>query len=77
MRAQFSIVNVEDDKVTVRDECQSTGTMSVTNDAEAVVEHLVKLYPGRRIFYYDSYGMLDELAHDGEKFTGFKPGPGR
>ena len=54
--------------------------MTVTNNAEAVVEDLVsrgKLPPGRRLMYYDSEGELDEIVvHDGA-FAGFKPGPGR
>lgn len=48
------------------------GPLSVTNDAEAVVEKLLERYGDKRIFYYDTQGELSELTHDGERFTGFK-----
>lgn len=54
------------------------GPVSVTNDAEAVVEDLVAqghLPEGRRLFYYDTDGCYDELLHAGGRFTGFRPGP--
>ena len=36
------------------------------------------LQKGRRLFYYDSDGALDELKHDGAgRFLGFAPGIGR
>lgn len=59
----------------IRDE---NGGMSVTNDAERVVEELFNiglLDNNRQLFYYDSVGDLDELVHDGRDFTGFKLGP--
>lgn len=61
----------------IRDVGHATG-MSITNDAEAVLAHLVghgALTEGRRLMYYDSDGNLDEiLVHDG-RFAGFRPGP--
>lgn len=51
---------------------------SVTNDAENVVADLSLLGwlpPGRRLFYYDSQGQLDELLVRNGKFAGFKAGP--
>lgn len=53
-------------------------SMSVTNDAEAVVLELQSkgILRDRRLFYYDSAGQLDELKHDGNgRFVGFAPGP--
>ena len=50
-----------------------TYTMSVTNDAEAVVYELVNKYGNKRIIYKDSDGNWDELLHDGDQFTGFGP----
>jgi hypothetical protein len=48
------------------------GNKSVTNDAEAVVKRmLLEVGRDKRIFYYDSTNELDELCHDGVKFTGF------
>ena len=49
------------------------GPVSVTNDAEAVVEYLLVQFPNTRIAYRDTMGNWDELDHDGRKFTGFKP----
>lgn len=55
------------------------GTMTITNDAEGVVERaLAQLgnYDGKeppRIIYKDTMGEWAELGHDGHRFTGFKP----
>lgn len=52
--------------------------MTITNDAEHVVEELVSkgvLPAGRRLLYYDSEGELDELLVKDGKFAGFAPGP--
>lgn len=50
--------------------------MSVTNDAEAVVEFVLgtmcKWNPDVRILYRDSDMMWDELQHDGSGFIGFR-----
>lgn len=73
-KAAFSIIDIEPHWITISDKI-GAGKMSITNDAEAVVEHLLRRHPGKRIFYYDSDGYLDELAHDGVRFTGFKAGP--
>lgn len=48
------------------------GSMSITNDAEAVVEHVLSQgSPDVRIFYKDTDGQWDELVHDGKAFTAF------
>lgn len=47
------------------------GNMSVTNDAEQVVEELHKQYPNHRLVYKDSGGIWDELLHDEGEFKGF------
>lgn len=62
------------------------GGLSVTNDAEGVVDDVLRQYhpnfPGTarygarngvRIFYRDSCGNVDELLNDGDRFTGFAP----
>lgn len=60
----------------IRDE---NGKTSITNDAEAVVERLYmsgRLPVGRRLFYFDSEGRLDELLHDDAgRFVGYASGP--
>lgn len=76
LRAKYRIEEQTEEKIVIRDvgrEC-----MSVTNDAEAVVRDLQqnRMLDGRRLFYFDSEGQLDELKHDGNGlFTGFAPGP--
>lgn len=52
--------------------------MTVTNAAEETVAELIgdgHLPEGRRLFYYDSEGQLDELLIKDGKFAGFAPGP--
>jgi len=52
---------------------------SVTNDAEDVVRELVGrgfLPEGRRLFYCDSDGQLDEILVKDGQFVGFAPWPG-
>jgi multidrug efflux pump subunit AcrA (membrane-fusion protein) len=51
---------------------------TVTNDAENVVRSLAAqghLPEGRRLFYYDSDGRLDEILVKDGQFVGFAPGP--
>lgn len=51
--------------------------MSITNDAETVVREVQEkgILKGRRLFYYDTMGSLDELLHDGKGvFVGFRTG---
>lgn len=47
--------------------------MSVTNDADAVVEYLISKFGSHPIYYKDSMGQWDELKHDGREFTDFAP----
>ena len=47
--------------------------MSVTNDAEAVVEELASRLGDRRLEYYDSQGVRDQLLVVDGKFAGFAP----
>lgn len=76
VRARY-IIDKEDEKTVVIADVGTT-QMSVTNDAEAVVRDLHErgALRGRRLFYYDSEGRLDELVHDGRGvFVNFAPGP--
>ena len=54
MRAQFNIVSVTDKVVTIRD--IDNGSVSITNDAQAVLEWAKKNYPGKDLHYYDTDG---------------------
>jgi hypothetical protein len=73
MKARFKTTPVS--VVFLEDLCNELGTMSITNDAEAVVEHVLKMYPGHRIFYRDTDGNWDELVHNGKAFCSFAPAP--
>jgi len=71
-RSQYYIDRTEGEKVFIVDE--DNGAMSVTNDAEAVVEDICRLHGNNsRIIYRDSMGIWDELAQENGKFVGFKP----
>lgn len=79
LRCRFCIVHTEcnSDQITIKD-IGGPKRMTVTNDAEAVVCHLVSANligpgrPGRRLFYYDSDGDRDEiLISDVGTFAGF------
>lgn len=76
LRARFSQETFEAEGIKIvhivdRDD----GSLSITNDAEEVVRHLLRLFPSHRFFYTDTDGQVDELQHDGTRFTGFNPGP--
>lgn len=51
------------------------GSVSITNDAEAVVAHVLPQLDtlADRILYKDTDGNWDELRHNGQEFTGFAP----
>ena len=81
-RANFQLVGFtlgDFNDLTIRDLGPWDQHPTVTNDAEDVLARLHcegKLPAGRRLYYYDSEGRLDELKHDGQgHFTGFGPGP--
>ena len=63
-------LNSPNGSITIKD---LNGPVSVTNDAERVVEDILRVHGNLRIFYYDSMGNRDELCHDGKHFTGFAP----
>jgi hypothetical protein len=52
------------------------GHMSITNNAEEVVEYCLKHLvpsPTTLIIYRDTDGNYDQLIHDGSRFGGFGP----
>ena len=78
--ANYSIVVAGPDQIVIRDVGPWDKYLTVTNDAENVVRELAVqglLPAGRRLFYYDSGGRLDELLVKDGTFVGFAPGPGR
>lgn len=78
-RARYEIVeDLLGEPLVIRDLGPWDRYVSVTNDAEAVVAELTtagKLPTGRRLFYYDSDGIKDEIIHQGGIFLAFAPGP--
>ena len=76
MKAKFKVLEITTDHILIDDECEKYGCMSVTNDAENVVDFLLKKYllKDKKIYYIDTDGRVDELEHNNQKFIGFKPG---
>lgn len=74
-KAKYHIINRTDKFIYIVDCALEFQCMSVTNDAEAVVEELYKLgmlKDNQRIFYKDTVGCIDEIKHDGKGlFMGF------
>ena len=73
LSCQFEIVSTNASAIVLKD----TGYhhKSLTNDAEAVVEYLIRnclLAPSQQLFYIDSEGNKDEILFDANGFKGFK-----
>lgn len=76
--AKWSIISDEPGlPLVIQDQGPWIHRKTITNDAEWVVAMLwdeKKLVPGRRLFYFDSERVLDELLVVGTgRFGGFKP----
>lgn len=70
-QSDYRIVSTDDDFVFLVD--LNLGNLSVTNDAENVVEAVARKHGSKRIIYRDSQGDWSELVHDGERFVDFAP----
>ncbi len=68
-KSDYKVVAVTEDSVFIRD--LNLGGLSVTNDAENVVEQLLKTHGIKDIVYQDTEGQWDMLIHDGTQFIGF------
>jgi len=77
--AHYTLVDTAiGDCVCIRDLGPWDQYKTITNDAETVVLELVEngeLPDDKRLFYYDSYGQLDEILHEKGKFKGIIAGP--
>jgi len=78
MRKSNYVVIEEDfagiDPVVIKDVGPWDKYLSVTNDAENVIEELFRegrLNEGQRLFYIDSNGLQDEILIKNRKFAGF------
>jgi len=72
--AKYDIESVTPDAVRIRDVGNHDKHLTVTNDAEWVVEQLVKagyLEGRQRLLYWDSEGDMSELLVKGGKFAGY------
>jgi len=76
MRAAIDIISVKDNCILIKDESGKCNTMTITNDAEGVVEYIASRFDlsKKRLFYIDSEGVIDELLVRGSAFAGFKAG---
>jgi hypothetical protein len=73
-RAQWGVAFAEARAVILNDVGPHDMYPTITNDAEAVVADLASSLEGRRLFYVDTEGRVDELLVAGGKFAGFAPG---
>lgn len=72
-KAKFDVVDVTNpDRIVLRDVGPWDKHLTITNDAESVVEDVAPMLRGRRLFYYDSEGDLTELLVKDGKFAGFR-----
>lgn len=74
--ANFDIVEDVKERLVLEDVGPWDKHPTITNDVEEVVRRVAPYLKGRRLFYYDSEGQLDELLvdHKTGEFAGFKCG---
>lgn len=73
----YEVVEREEDRLVIRDIGHKLN-MTVTNGVQQVVDELRekgRLPNGRRLFYYDREGQLDEIVVENGKFVRFNAGP--
>jgi hypothetical protein len=77
MRAKYEIMYEGNDLLLLNDLAEQYDTMSITNDAEGVIEHLTdyhNLSNSTLVYYVDTMGCVDQLQHKDGEFTKFKSG---
>ncbi len=72
MKANYAVLRQTGNVVVIRDIGPWNRYASVTNAAEEVVEEMVPILAGRRLYYYDSEGEYCELVIKDNKFAGFR-----
>ncbi len=70
-KANYVIIRDDDEALVITDVGPWNRHLTITNDAERVVEELRTNLKGRRLQYYDSEGELGELRVVDGKFAGF------
>jgi hypothetical protein len=75
IHAIFDVIKESPDFIYIKDTGHKKH-ITVTNDTTFVLSKLAAEYgiDGRRVFYMDSDGKIDEIQHRGAKFVGFKAG---
>ena len=72
IRSNFILVRSDEDAYVISDVGPWDEFMTITNDAERVVDHcLPRMQPGQRLLYYDSEGDLGELIIKNGMFSSF------
>lgn len=71
MPAQIKILDFTEQSVLIRDIGPWDQCFTVTNDAANVVQRILPILDGRRLFYFDSEGDLGEIKVKDGKFAGF------
>jgi hypothetical protein len=77
MHANFKIMEQRENFVIIKDIGPWDKHISVTNDAEWVVQRLFRdndIIEGQKLFYIDSEGQADEILIENGQFKGFAPG---
>jgi len=81
IKTSYEIEQDKPDYVLLNDTTVRDGGRSITNGAEEVITELAEqgvLTPGKKVFYRDSDGQIDELLYKHNKgefcFHGFKSG---
>lgn len=72
-RANYEVIVDNKDRLVLKDIGPWDQYLTITNASETVVEELIERLNGRRLFYYDSYGNLDEILIKDGKFYGWAP----
>lgn len=70
LRCDVELHAVTEDTVFLVD--ADRGNMSVTNDAENVLQWCKSRWPGKRVVYCDSMGLWDEIVHESGRFVKFE-----
>lgn len=71
-RPNYSIAKQDDKMILLSDNGPWNTYPTITNSAEEVVDDMLPVLKGRRLFYYDSEGVLTELLIKDNLFSGFR-----
>jgi len=70
----YDIVEDSDEYILIRD-LGDDNCLSITKGAEIIVDELSMRLDGRKLYYIDSEGYIDQLLHENGMFMGFAPTP--